>query len=204
MTRASVRLLGPCFKTGHKSDSKWWSHWHRLPHDPNTLRQSKYTQKSLSRSNATQRTAASHRSAAKLSWVKYSAVTFTSYNTPAEAWATFSRRFWRIFNSSHYRHVKSALKHCYLNWISHSFQKLLRLHLNGFTYLFTLSSKFFSTFPHGTCLLSVSYLYLALDGVYHQLWAAFPNNSTLSLRFGLLCSSIWASHLLWVDTFKCT
>ena len=30
-----------------------------------------------------------------------------------------------------------------------------------------------------TCLLSVSCQYLALDGVYHPLWAAFPNNPTL-------------------------
>ena len=34
-------------------------------------------------------------------------------------------------------------------------------------------------FPHGTCSLSVSCCYLALDGVYHPLWAAFPNNPTL-------------------------
>jgi len=33
--------------------------------------------------------------------------------------------------------------------------------------LLTLLSKFFSPFPHGTCLLSVSCLYLALDGIYH-------------------------------------
>ena len=31
-----------------------------------------------------------------------------------------------------------------------------RLPLNGFTYSWTLSSKFFSTFPHGTCSLSDS------------------------------------------------
>ena len=31
-----------------------------------------------------------------------------------------------------------------------------RLPLNGFAYFLTLSSKCFSTFPHGTCLLSVS------------------------------------------------
>ena len=35
-----------------------------------------------------------------------------------------------------------------------------------------------STFPHGTCPLSASRQYLALDGVYHPLWAAFPNNPT--------------------------
>ena len=42
-----------------------------------------------------------------------------------------------------------------------------------------LFSKSFSSFPHGTCSLSVSCLYLALDGVYHPFWAAFPNNPTL-------------------------
>ena len=53
-----------------------------------------------------------------------------------------------------------------------------RLPLGGFTCCLTLSSECFSTFPHGTCSLSVSRLYLALDGVYHPLWAAFPNNPT--------------------------
>ncbi|EGG02095.1 hypothetical protein MELLADRAFT_91701 [Melampsora larici-populina 98AG31] len=38
-----------------------------------------------------------------------------------------------------------------------------------FHVLLTLFSKFFSSFPHGTCLLSVSHLYLALDGIYHPL-----------------------------------
>ena len=50
---------------------------------------------------------------------------------------------------------------------------------SNFTYYWTLFSKFFSSFPHGTCLLSVSWRYLALDGVYHQLWAAISNNPTL-------------------------
>ena len=35
--------------------------------------------------------------------------------------------------------------------------------------LLTLFSKFFSSFPHGTCSLSVSHRYLALDGIYHPL-----------------------------------
>ena len=49
---------------------------------------------------------------------------------------------------------------------------------NNFTYFFTLFSKCFSSFHHCTCSLSVSRQYLALDGVYHPLRAAFPNNST--------------------------
>ena len=50
---------------------------------------------------------------------------------------------------------------------------------NNFTYYFTLFPKFFSSFHHCTCSLSVSRQYLALDGIYHPLRAAFPNNSTL-------------------------
>lgn len=37
---------------------------------------------------------------------------------------------------------------------------------NNFTYFFTLFSKFFSSFHHCTCLLSVSHRYLALEEVY--------------------------------------
>ena len=53
-----------------------------------------------------------------------------------------------------------------------------RFPLNNFRHFLTLFSKFFSSFPHGTCSLSVSRPYLALDGIYHPLWAAFPNNPT--------------------------
>ena len=58
----------------------------------------------------------------------------------------------------------------------------IRFPSDGFTYFLTLFSKFFSSFPHGTCSLSVSRQYLALDGVYHPFWAAFPNNPTLRKR----------------------
>ena len=42
-----------------------------------------------------------------------------------------------------------------------------------FQVLFTLFSKFFSSFPHGTCLLSVSDQYLAFDGFYHHSFLFF-------------------------------
>ena len=42
----------------------------------------------------------------------------------------------------------------------------------------TLFSKYFASFPHGTCSLSVSCQYLALEGVYLQFWAALPSNPT--------------------------
>ena len=56
---------------------------------------------------------------------------------------------------------------------------LVRFPPDGFTYCLTLFSKCFSSFPHGTCSLSVSCQYLALDGVYHPFWAAISNNPTL-------------------------
>src|ERR1700733_6420579 len=55
--------------------------------------------------------------------------------------------------------------------------------VNNFTYYLTLFSKFFSSFPHGTCSLSVSCHYLALDEMYHPFWTAFPNNPTLRATF---------------------
>ena len=53
-----------------------------------------------------------------------------------------------------------------------------RLPFSNFRYFLTLFSKFFASFPHGTCALSVSHRYLALDGIYHPIWAAIPSNST--------------------------
>ena len=59
---------------------------------------------------------------------------------------------------------------------------LNRFPFSNFKYFLTLFSKFFSSFPHGTCSLSVSHQYLALDGIYHPLRAAVPNNSTRRKR----------------------
>ena len=53
-----------------------------------------------------------------------------------------------------------------------------RFHFSNFRYSLTLFSKFFASFPHGTCSLSVYHQYLALDGIYHPIRAAIPNNST--------------------------
>ena len=53
-----------------------------------------------------------------------------------------------------------------------------------FQALLTLFSKFFSSFPRGTCSLSVSRPYLALEGIYLPFRAAFPNNPTR--RMGLV------------------
>ena len=55
---------------------------------------------------------------------------------------------------------------------------LIAYPLNNFKYFLTLFSKFFPSFPHGTCSLSVSRQYLALEEVYLPIWAALPSNPT--------------------------
>ena len=64
----------------------------------------------------------------------------------------------------------------------------IRFPLNNFRHFLTLFSKFFSPFPHGTCSLSVSRQYLALEGIYLPIRAAFPNNPTLRKRLVECCS----------------
>lgn len=74
--------------------------------------------------------------------------------------------------------IRTSIKRSILN-LPATISSFTCLPLNGFTYYWTLSSKSFSTFPHGTCSLSVSWSYLVLDGVYHRLRAALPSNPTL-------------------------
>ncbi|KAL2248132.1 UNVERIFIED_CONTAM: Protein TAR1 [Sesamum indicum] len=58
----------------------------------------------------------------------------------------------------------------------------IRFPPDNFKHFLTLFSKSFSSFPRGTCSLSVSRLYLALDGIYRPIRAAFPNNPTRRQR----------------------
>ncbi|KAG6627092.1 hypothetical protein CIPAW_15G100500 [Carya illinoinensis] len=58
----------------------------------------------------------------------------------------------------------------------------IRFPPENFKHSLTLFSKSFSSFPRGTCLLSVSRPYLALDGIYRPIGAAFPNNPTRRQR----------------------
>jgi hypothetical protein len=44
--------------------------------------------------------------------------------------------------------------------------------------ILTLLSKCFSTFPHGTCLLSISRQYIVVDGGYHPFCALLPKSVT--------------------------
>ena len=58
----------------------------------------------------------------------------------------------------------------------------IRFPPGNFKHSLTLFSKSFSSFPRGTCSLSVSRRYLALDGIYRPIRAAFPNNPTRRQR----------------------
>jgi hypothetical protein len=63
----------------------------------------------------------------------------------------------------------------------------------------TLFSNYFSSFPHGTCSLSDSRRYLALDEIYHLIYAPVPGNATP--RFRTLRR---AKHVLnWAFTIRC-
>ncbi|KAI3485345.1 hypothetical protein L1887_51364 [Cichorium endivia] len=50
----------------------------------------------------------------------------------------------------------------------------IRFPPDNFKHSLTLFSKSFSSFPRGTCLLSVSRRYLALDGIYPPYWGCIP------------------------------
>ena len=63
----------------------------------------------------------------------------------------------------------------------------------------TLFSKYFASFPHGTCSLSDSRRYLALDEIYHLIYVPIPGNVTLRLR--TLRST--AQVLNWAVTIRC-
>src|SRR3954462_5795202 len=58
----------------------------------------------------------------------------------------------------------------------------IRFPPDNFKHSLTLFSKSFSSFPRGTCSLSVSRRYLALDGIYRPIGAAFPNTPTRRQR----------------------
>ena len=74
--------------------------------------------------------------------------------------------------------------------------------------LLTLFSKSFSPFPHGTCLLSVSNQYLALDEIYHPIYAPIPRNVTLrtyTVHWGLqmTCGTLTLTGALFQEAYTC-
>ena len=67
---------------------------------------------------------------------------------------------------------------------------------NNFRHFLTLFSKFFASFPHGTCSLSVSHQYLALGDIYLQIRAALPSNPTLGKSQRSRTAALQAYHPL--------
>ena len=86
-----------------------------------------------------------------------------SYESKAKFTATFAFMQWNI-SIAHDNLTMQNLFHPL------SFQRVQAL--------LTLFSKSFSSFPHGTCLLSASSPYSAWDEIYHQLCAPIPRNVT--------------------------
>jgi len=66
--------------------------------------------------------------------------------------------------------------------LKENFTASISLHFNGFTYYLTLFSEYFSSFPRGTCMISVSRPYLALGGMYLPIQTALSSSPTLWMR----------------------
>ena len=74
-----------------------------------------------------------------------------------------------------------------------------------FQVLFTLFSKFFSSFVHTTCSLSVSKQYLAFAEAHQRFCTAFPNCTTLGKKKRCWSEDVW--HIrddspLWYRLFR--
>ncbi len=142
-----------------------------------------------------------------------------SYNTFPEGKATFSTPFCCRTNCCWQANGLQVHSNQDWSWLQTSQTDFKRFPFSNFTYCLTLFSKFFSSFPHGTCSLSVSRQYLALGEIYHPIKAAFPNNLTRWSRITKdQCSSQrrdshppWCpiprnlfTRLVWITTLKFT
>ena len=72
-----------------------------------------------------------------------------------------------------------------------------RFPFNNFTCYLTPFSRCFSSFPHGTCSLSVSCQYLALDGIYHPFELHSQATRLVDIRDQRQCVSRRDCHPLW-------
>ena len=93
-------------------------------------------------------------------------------------------------------------------WLEKSFKKTssqcisLSASFSTISSLLTLFSKFFSSFLHSTCSLSVSHKYLALEEVYLPISAAVPSNATLrNLAYSRLIAE-YGSITLFAASFQ--
>ena len=89
--------------------------------------------------------------------------------------------FGRIQHSKHRRQQKSYSAASFIPNPTEEFTEAARLRTlprYRFQVLLTLFSKFFATFPHGTCVLSDSDEYLALTGTHLPLYTVLSNSVT--------------------------
>ena len=173
-TRVCVRLLGPCFKTGHLRPFR--------QHPKHSSRVSWHEPKATSKEEASPLLtgiSSPYPAPPKRAAVLNPAHCIrASYNTPPESRVTFLRSYpaSQIDVDLTPGTTHTSKPACWTPTIN---TDLKRFPFNNFTCYLTLFSKCFSSFLHSTCSLSVSCQYLALDEIYHPFWAAFPNNSTL-------------------------
>ena len=147
-TRIHVRLLGPCFKTGQIKPFRQ----HLVVTKPKLD-----SQVYLSLLHST------------LDWLQHNERKRTKL-TPNLAFPA---------KETHVDTLRGTAPHAETRGnIPQNTTDFIRFPFNNFKYYFTLFSKFFSSFPHGTCSLSVSCRYLALEGIYLPFRAALPSNST--------------------------
>ena len=166
-TRAHVRLLGPCFKTGQLKPCR--QHPERVcaprlcqPRSPRHCMQSR-------------KAAANRATLAKNTLLASIQAAAKPQGHPEVHPRAVSRSTKPMLARATHKYTGALTPtDCGLRTANFN-----RFPFNGFTYCLTLFSKCFSSFPHGTCSLSVSCPYLALDEIYHPFWAAFPSNPTL-------------------------
>ena len=150
-TRIYVRLLGPCFKTGRLQP--FCPHLHST--DP------------------------SFEGRKPCNYSSIDPIVFVHGIRRFQKEPTFPRTIlpYDLFMRTCLR-TQTYERNTYVWQMCHDNTRCNLFPFSDFRYSFTLFSKFFASFPHGTCSLSVSRHYLALEGIYLPLWAAVPSNST--------------------------
>ena len=192
-TRIYVRLLGPCFKTGRWKPfrqhhvpsncltlpSVWLSRRQNFVLSrarPNRNKEAYLKKGRVNRLDQTQRRAHSlKRPRRDAPFHKLSPTDLIDVDSLRATGPPSKRPENALW---HKEHNTQTLRSPKVN-IAQCMTGFQRFPLNNFKYFLTLFSKFFSSFPHGTCSLSVSRQYLALDELYHPFSAALPSNATL-------------------------
>ena len=176
-TRICVRLLGPCFKTGRIeqfSHNFTCQEGGTLPCVHTYTFMQRYSQHDLTSNvlleSESCKEHSSSRSRATMSQ-ELSPPSNRRWRTRQEASLAFR---WTPTTKFAFLQRGISIAHDNLtmqNWFHPlSFQRVQAL--------LTLFSKSFSSFPHGTCLLSVSDEYVAWDEIYHPFCAPIPRNVT--------------------------